>query len=625
MTVLWVQGIVDRIGTSHIVYQCAKYMADQDGRPVLMLDLDMLRCGGLARHAGVRTPRSFSDAARHGTRLYAEQARSYYACADSLIGLCDLHSEYDENQWSQEFEICMEHWKQTYPVIIIDAGSRQDELWKGCWKHCTHWSLVVPLEQQYRAAAVRAFHAWDAAYVPADRSGVIAASAQQQEWPLLEAYAEAVGRTPWALFSNPTSPIADEGSLHIESSQAVWKQCIIERHDSQSEPEGAVSKSLVEWIEHLLARFYAETDMDALRSAAHDAKALRQSVRQRMQELIAQDVSGIEATGCDALCNTLCDDILGLGPIEVLCKDPSVTEIMVNGSGHVYCERSGKLTRESVQFRSEAHVRNVIERIVAPTGRRVDERSPIVDTRLADGSRVNIVLPPLALTGPTITIRRFGAEAWTIERLCAANALTAADAELLSAAVRARRNVIIFGGTGSGKTTLLNALSAQIDAAERIITIEDAAELQLQQDHVVRLETRPSNIEGEGEVTIRELVRAALRMRPDRIIVGECRGAEALDMLQAMNTGHDGSMTTVHANSPHELIHRLVTLVCFAGLNMPVELIQSQIVSALDCMVHVARRSDGSRGVLGVYRGSMEGGSLVVSRWGKDELQCITR
>jgi len=297
------------------------------------------------------------------------------------------------------------------------------------------------------------------------------------------------------------------------------------------------------------------------------------------------------------LVRQLTDDILGYGPLEQLLSDDSVTEVMVNGPNKVYIERSGKIERAPARFVDDAHVMRIIEKIVSQVGRRIDEASPMVDARLPDGSRVNAIIPPLSLTGPTLTIRKFARDPYTINDLISFSTLTARSAQFLGACVRGKLNILISGGTGTGKTTLLNAVSAFIPGDERIVTIEDAAELQLQQEHVITLESRPANIEGIGEIKIRELVRNALRMRPDRIIVGEVRGAETLDMLQAMNTGHEGSLTTIHANSPRDALSRLETLVMTAGVELPHRAIREQIASAFDLLVQIQRLVDGTRRV----------------------------
>jgi len=295
------------------------------------------------------------------------------------------------------------------------------------------------------------------------------------------------------------------------------------------------------------------------------------------------------------LVREITDDILGYGPLEPFLRDDSVTEVMVNAHDRIYVERAGRLERTPAAFVDNAHLLRIIDKIVSQVGRRVDESSPMVDARLPDGSRVNAIIPPLALRGPTLTIRKFARDPYTMNDLIGFGTVTGKSAQFLSACVRGKLNVLISGGTGTGKTTTLNALSAFVPNDERIVTIEDAAELQLQQEHVITLESRPPNIEGQGEVRIRELVRNALRMRPDRIIVGEVRGAETLDMLQAMNTGHEGSLTTIHANSPRDALSRLETLVLTAGVDLPLRAIREQISSAFDLLVQISRLVDGSR------------------------------
>jgi len=320
------------------------------------------------------------------------------------------------------------------------------------------------------------------------------------------------------------------------------------------------------------------------------------------------------------------DEVLGFGPIDPLLKDDSVSEIMVNSASQVYVERKGKLVLTDVRFRDDAHVMQVIEKIVAPLGRRIDESSPMVDARLPDGSRVNAIIPPLALRGPCITIRKFAKDPLQIDNLIGFGTLTQEMADFLRACVQGKLNIVVSGGTGSGKTTTLNILSSFIPDDERIVTIEDAAELQLRQDHVVKLETRPANIEGKGAISMRDLVKNSLRMRPDRIIVGEVRSGEALDMLQAMNTGHDGSLTTGHANSPRDMISRLETMVLMAGLDLPVRAIREQIASAVDLVLQQSRLQDGSRRITHLTEvQGMEGDVItlqdifIFEQQGKDE------
>jgi pilus assembly protein CpaF len=320
-------------------------------------------------------------------------------------------------------------------------------------------------------------------------------------------------------------------------------------------------------------------------------------VHHRLNELLIADDTPLSAREKKIILTDITDGVLGLGPLESLIKDDTVTEIMVNGPGSIYVERDGRLFKTEEHFFDEQQLRRTIEKIVAKVGRRIDEASPYVDARLADGSRVNAIIPPLALDGAALTIRKFSAEAYRVEELIAFGTWNRAAAEFMEACVSGRMNVIVSGGTGAGKTTTLNVLSSFIPSNERIITIEDAAELRLQQPHIVRLESRPPNIEGSGEVTIRDLVRNALRMRPNRIVIGEVRGGEALDMLQAMNTGHDGSISTVHANTPRDVLGRLETMVLMAGTELTVKAVREQISSAIDIIVHQARLKDGTRRV----------------------------
>jgi pilus assembly protein CpaF len=340
--------------------------------------------------------------------------------------------------------------------------------------------------------------------------------------------------------------------------------------------------------------------LDLTKIGVLPADVLQQQIRRVVEDMLVDDETPLSRQEREQIIVEVQHETFGLGPIEPLMQDPSVSDVLVNGPKDVYIERRGKLERTKVIFRDDAHLLQVIDRIVSAVGRRIDESSPMVDARLADGSRVNAIIPPLALDGPVLSIRRFAADPYKMSDLIEFATLTPALAEFVRAAVQARLNVLVSGGTGAGKTTLLNVLSNAIPSSERIVTIEDSAELQLQQDHVVRLETRPPNIEGAGAVTQRDLVRNALRMRPDRIVVGEVRGPEVLDMLQAMNTGHDGSLSTVHANSARDALSRLETMVLMSGMTLPLRAMRDYIASALDMVIHVGRLSDGTRKVMRV-------------------------
>jgi pilus assembly protein CpaF len=342
-------------------------------------------------------------------------------------------------------------------------------------------------------------------------------------------------------------------------------------------------------------------------------KQIQYQIVDIMEGVLAEGAHHLSQPDRQKVIKQVSDEIFGFGPINILINDPSVTEIMVNGPNHVYVEREGRIYPSDVNFRDDAHVMHTIDKIITPLGRRIDESSPMVDARLPDGSRVNAIIPPLAIKGPTITIRKFATDPYTTEDLINFGTMNKDIAQFLKACVHGRLNIIISGGTGTGKTTMLNVLSSFIPNTDRIVTIEDAAELQLKQDHVVSLESRPPNIEGRGQVTIRDLVINSLRMRPDRIVVGEARGGEALDMLQAMNTGHDGSISTVHANSARDALARLETMVLMAGMDLPMKAIREQIAAALDLVIQIQRYSDGTRKVMRISEVvGMEGDTVTM-------------
>ncbi|MDH3274570.1 MAG: CpaF family protein [Gammaproteobacteria bacterium] len=367
-----------------------------------------------------------------------------------------------------------------------------------------------------------------------------------------------------------------------------------------------------EWKQRINERLLTVLDLSLIDTIESD-KA-RREIREIAERLLAEESAPLSRKQRRLIVERIEDEVMGLGPLEPLLADPTISDILVNGSDTIYIERRGKLELTNSQFTNHAHLLNTIDRIVSAVGRRIDESSPMVDARLADGSRVNAIIPPLAIDGAMLSIRRFGVDLLTMNNLIELQTLTPEVAQVLQAIVKARLNIIVSGGTGSGKTTMLNILSSYIPEDERIVTIEDSAELQLRQPHVVRLETRPPNIESKGEVTSRDLVRNSLRMRPERIIIGEVRGGEALDMLQAMNTGHDGSITTIHANAPRDSLGRIENMVSMAGVNFPINALRSQIASAIDIVLQIARLEDGQRKLVSVQEiNGMEGDIITMS------------
>ena len=382
----------------------------------------------------------------------------------------------------------------------------------------------------------------------------------------------------------------------------------------ESDPDRLRTLTLLEleWKRRIYDRLLEVADLTVLSSL--EARQARTQIREIVQRLFTEQAAPLSLPQRQLLARRIEDEVLGLGPLEPLLGDPTVSDILVNGADSVYVERHGKLERTTIRFHDDTHLMNIIDRIVSAVGRRIDESSPMVDARLIDGSRVHAIIPPLAIDGPMLSIRRFAVERLGMADLVRIGTLTESVATVLRAIVLGRLNVLISGGTGAGKTTTLNVLSGFIPATERIVTIEDSAELQLQQPHVVRLETRPPNIEGKGEVTQRELLRNSLRMRPDRIVVGEVRGAETLDMLQAMNTGHDGSLTTVHANTPRDALGRIETMVSMTGIAFPIRALRAQIASAINIVIQVQRAEDGRRRIMSVQEiAGMEGDIITMS------------
>ena len=415
-----------------------------------------------------------------------------------------------------------------------------------------------------------------------------------------------------------------------EANEEASEEVIDHQQVNTDQPklEEALSPQEQYWQKEIYDQLLKVMDLTLLGSL--EQNEVKAQIRNICERLFTEASAPLSMAVRQRIIKMIEDDVLGLGPLEPLLDDPSISDILVNGYDSVYVERQGKLAATNICFRDDAHVMKIIDRIVTSVGRRIDESSPLVDARLQDGSRVNAIIPPLAIDGPSISIRRFAVSRPTMDDLLAYRSLTPVMAKLLSAIIKCRLNALISGGTGSGKTTLLNILSGYIPLDERIVTMEDAAELQLQQPHVVRLETRPANVEGKGEVTQRDLVRNSLRMRPDRIVVGEVRGGEALDMLAAMNTGHDGSLTTIHANTPRDALSRVENMIAMAGMNLAQKAVREQIASAINVVIQVSRAQDGTRKIVSIQEiNGMEGEIITMSelfkyeQHGVDENGCV--
>ncbi|HUQ98195.1 MAG TPA: CpaF family protein [Gemmatimonadaceae bacterium] len=416
------------------------------------------------------------------------------------------------------------------------------------------------------------------------------------------------GGVPTPAPEAPALVVAGEGRPPSRTPSAAVSSGMYGGRKIETEPLTGVDRVKLDLHRKLVERL----DLEALEQISDD-RLINSEIRAVVTELLREESTPLTVADRENIIEQVLYEITGLGPLEPLFRDLTISDILVNGSKEIFIERHGKLTRVSATFRDDAHVIAVIDRIVSRVGRRVDESSPMVDARLPDGSRVNAIIPPLAIDGPVLSIRRFGADL-SVERLIENGTMTQEMSMMFEACVRARLNILISGGTGAGKTTLLNAMTSYIPSDQRIITIEDAAELRLQQEHVVRLETRPPNAEGQGEVRAADLLKNALRMRPDRIIVGEVRSAEALDMLQAMNTGHEGSLSTVHANSPRDALSRLETMILMAGSNLPDRAMREQIASALDLVIQVSRLADGTRRVVSVVEITGMEGQITASQ-----------
>ncbi len=587
--IITIIGAKDGVGATTLAMNLALSMQRLSGAKVLLINAAYP--GDLAFTIGEKgNARASKDAIELLNRSTPQMLEGALRCHPSGVGL--IEKDNDEATLKDEH---LRKLSEIYPYIIVDAGAVPAF-------PSTDIILAVSPDPLIINAAGKKLEDLARTFFPKDLT-----------WVVVNRWSE---------------------SSSIPRSCIEEKLCIAHKYwlgDLQDARDG-----YLKGIESLAAALIAAKRAEAVTAADIDITKIKRELLAKLQDAVdAKDVdkdtlyskseealyklisdSGLsQFTGAakKQIMKEILDEALGLGPLEGLMADISVSEVMVNAKNEIYVERSGKIEATDLSFTSDSQMMRVIERIVAPVGRRIDESSPMVDARLADGSRVNIIIPPLSLKGPTITIRKFASKALGIEDLIKFGALSEPMAKFLAGCVKGRLNVLVSGGTGSGKTTLLNVLSSFIPANERIVTIEDAAELRLEQEHVVRLESRQANIEGKGTIGIRDLVRNSLRMRPDRIVVGECRGGEALDMLQAMNTGHDGSLTTIHANSPRDSLSRLETLVMFAGIELPSHAIREQIASAINVIVQLSRFPDGSRKITHITELSgMEGNVMTM-------------
>lgn len=653
-------GAKDGIGATTLAVNLAFAVQKKSGGKVLLINLS--HPGDIAFALGQNgNMRTFADIKTMLDRWNPSMAEGMFRVHQKGIGL--VENVQDINLAPEIYSKFFDAIETIYPNIIIDAGSSVSPAVAEALKKSRLRFLVISADALVLAETERKLKKFARAFLPKESFSLAAMKWEDTPYLPRSCVKEKVGlECDYWLGSfaqvgaslNCGSPFILENQKHpftqgIEDiakeilsetsapslSQVNWSELIpaekeqIKDHVKKSEQVNAGNNTRVSnqatpltretdrLKQDILEKLLDAIDLKDVRSVSKDAsgkKELYSKTESVVLQILAQmDANMFSKVDRKQLVREVLDEALGLGPLEQLLADNNVSEVMVNASNQIYAERTGKLSLTPFRFTSDRQLMRVVERIVAPIGRRIDESSPMVDARLADGSRVNIVIPPLALRGPAITIRKFAATPLQISDLVRYGSLTDAMAKFLKGCVEGRLNVLVSGGTGSGKTTLLNVLSSFIPNDERIVTIEDAAELQLNQEHVVRLESRPANIEGRGAVTIRDLVKNALRMRPDRIIVGECRGGEALDMLQAMNTGHDGSLTTVHANNPRDSIARLETLVMFAGVDLPSRAIREQIVAAIDLVVQLTRLSDGSRRIVQITEISgMEGDTITM-------------
>lgn len=619
--IIAVMGSKGGVGTSVFTANLALAMQKELKSPTLLVDLDSKSCGDQNIITGLKPVKTVSQLSHYKGIISPSTLRNLLSYHSSGMAYLAAVTGPDQNLSGEArlFSQQIIHLLQCYKYILIDMGCELNELQLALMDHISVLLIVLTPEILVVNQTRRTLNELSQATLSSQFLQIIvnkqtASSVQLStiqntlKLPILHSIPydelttfQALQSSYPFVLSRPHTPVAK--AYHQIVRQLTGG--ILQRNKQISKPKESsfVKKNDVDSLTLLKVQVHTELiqEMDLkkdLRQAKDDSakKEIKTKVTAVVTRLVDQKGRNLSRSERSQVIKQVIDEALGLGALEDLLTDPSVTEIMVNGAHQIYCEKNGKLQLSSVTFTSNSHLRNIIERIVTPLGRRIDEKTPYVDARLSDGSRVNAVIEPLAIDGPAVTIRKFPAERIVVDDLVQKfHSLTPAMGGFLKICVEQGLNIIISGGTGSGKTTLLNVLSAFVPNGERIVTVEDAAELQMKQDHVVRLETRPANMEGSGAITIRDLIRNSLRMRPDRIIVGECRDGATLDMLSAMNTGHDGSMTTVHANNPREAVSRLETLCLMAGMDLPVKAIREQIAGAIDLIIQINRLSDGSR------------------------------
>jgi septum site-determining protein MinD len=641
------------VGKTLIATNLAVSLGFYARKKVLLVDLDLQAVGDMSKFFNVLVRRSMLDLAEHLRQGLPYVNSKDFVTPIEKYGIDLLPAVFNIRQTvhvdSHKIDSALEQLTKEYDYIIVDTGRAFSESLFAVFNHVNLILLIVTPDILSVYQTKWALDVLQSLHIPLNMIKVVLNRAQSLGgviWQEVRAAVpcEIISRLPsegkavgFALnastpvvIDNPHSKVSsairklereliENDSLYLEfkaiQSQGVgeeglftkegefWEKFKLSDEPFAAEDQDKESDEVIELKKRVHQKLIEKLDLKHLEIDMTDAVKARQ-IREKTEKIITSALA--EETGVfissfevrKRLVKEIADEALGLGPLEDLVNDPEISDIMVNNKNQIYVERFGKIYLSPKRFLSNDQVRQVIERIIAPLGRHVDESIPMVDARLRDGSRVNAIIPPLALTGPTLTIRKFGKERLGIDDLLRLNTLDGKMRDFLRASILVRKNIIVSGGTGSGKTTVLNVLSAFIPSDDRIITIEDAAELKLKQEHWVRLESRPPNIEGKGAVTIRDLFRNSLRMRPDRIIIGECRGAETLDMLQAMNTGHDGSLTTIHANSTHDVLSRLDSMILMSGVELPIRAIREMIASAIDLIIHTARLSDGTRKIV---------------------------